>query len=177
MTKRRSSWEIRTEADRMVQEYKDHAEEERPEEEEDWEANWWMSWNHLADERDEKVLACKVTRERAMVEEEFAREKARQWTARARRMKSLSKRMNDVCIALISEMGDDAVDMPDGGRARLYVRKGYELEGDLDVDRLPLRFVKREIARGDLKLALRKGEEVEGVTLKEKKVRCIMWSI
>ena len=49
MTKRRSSWEIRTEADRMVQEYKDHAEEERPEEEEDWEANWWMSWNHLAD--------------------------------------------------------------------------------------------------------------------------------
>jgi hypothetical protein len=171
--KRRSSWDIRDDIDQMVIEYESHA----PDDDEDWEEAWWMSWNHLASERNDKVLACRFTKERAEMEAERARQMARRWQDRARRMKGLTDRMKEVSVALMTDMGDTKLDLPDGSRATLVVKVGHDLEGDLDVDRLPLRFVKREIARGDLKLALKKGEVIEGVALREKAVRYIRWSI
>lgn len=173
--KRRSSWDIRDEIDQMVIEYESHSPDD--DEGDDWEAAWWLSWNHLSQERDDKVLACRFTKERAEMETERARQMASRWQARARRMKELVGRMKEVTVGLMVEMGDTKLHLPDGSRATLVVKIGHDLEGNLDVDRLPLRFVRREIARGDLKLALKKGETIEGVTLREKAVRYIRWSI
>jgi hypothetical protein len=165
-----NSWEIRKEIDRMVVEMADLDEAQTE--------AWWLSWNHLTEERNQKVLSCRFTKERAEVEEGHAREMAAKWSARVKRMKALREKMGEVSLALMIEMGDDKASLPDGSRVTVVTRKGYEFEGELNPDIVPARFVKREVAKGPLKTAMKKGEvKVEGLSLREKEVRFVRWLI